>query len=102
MTGKAPSYAVQGIKPFVVLKTSVNKPFSRERAFLKQANMNSNVITAKTRMQISRIRDIDFSGNRSGFNGQKVTTLNNFSRGSNKNISSLNKIYRERLSQIKG
>ncbi len=102
MTGKAPSYAVQGIKPFVVLKTSVNKPFSRERAFLKQANMNSNVITAKTRMQISRIRDIDFSGNRSSFNGQKVTTLNNFSRGSNKNISSLNKIYRERLSQIKG
>ena len=100
-TGKAPTYAIQGIKPFVVLQKSKQQPFSRERAFLKQANMNSNAITAKTRMKISQIREMEYTGNMKRSSGQKTTSLIS-SRGGNKNISKLNNIYKERANQIKG
>ena len=100
VTGKAPAYAVQGVKPFIVLKKSKHQPFSREKAFLKQANMNSNALTAKTRMQISKIREIGYTGNKGTFTGQKVTTSIG-SRGGNKGISILTNIYRERVNQLK-
>ncbi len=100
LTGKAPSYAVQGVKPFVVLNKSKHQPFSREKVFLKQANMNANVITAKTRMEISRIRELSYTGNKSTSTGQKPTKLVN-SRGGNKGMSNLNRIYKERVAQAK-
>ena len=101
MTGKAPTYAIQGIKPFVVLRKSKNAPFSRERALLKQANMNSNVITASSRMQISQIREINYNGTIQKSSGQSPSTLKSGSKY-NKNISKLNNIYKERLKQIQG
>jgi hypothetical protein len=99
ITGKRPLYARQGVKPMVKLSASKYSPFSRERMFLKQANMNSNVLTAKTRMQISKIREIDYSGSKQSNTGQKVTTVT--SRGGNKGISRLNQIYRERVNEIR-
>lgn len=101
MTGKAPTYAIQGIKPFVALRASKQTPFSRERAFLKQANMNANVITAQTRMKISQIREMEYTGSIQKSGGQRPTTLTS-GRSGNKNISHLNKIYKERVDQIKG
>ena len=99
MTGKAPTYAIQGIKPFVVLKKSKQRPFSREQAFLKQANMNANVISAKDRMKISQIREVEYLGKKQSSSGKSPATI---SSGGNKNISKLNNIYRERVNQIKG
>ena len=99
MTGKAPAYALNGIKPFVVLRKSKNTPFSRERALLKQANMNSNVITAKTRMQISKIREVEYLGSKQKASGNKPATLVN-NRGGNKGISNLQNIYKKRVSEI--
>ena len=101
MTGKAPEYAIQGIKPFVVLRKSKNAPFSRERALLKQANMNSNVITASSRMQISQIREINYNGTIQKSSGQSPSILKSGSKY-NKNISKLNNIYKERVKQIQG
>ena len=99
LTGKAPTYAIQGIKPFVVLKKSKQQPFSREITFLKQANMNVNAINAKTRMKISQIREMEYTGSSKKTSGQKTTTLINGGRSSNRNISKLNNIYKERLKQ---
>ncbi len=101
MTGKAPEYAIQGIKPFVVLRKSKNAPFSRERALLKQANMNANVITASSRMQISQIREINYNGTIQKSSGQSPSILKSGSKY-NKNISKLNNIYKERVKQIQG
>ena len=99
ITGKSPTYAIQGIKPFVVLKKSKQQPFSRERAFLKQADMNANVITAKARMKISQIREVEYLGKKQSSIGKSPATIS--SSGGNKNISQLAKIYKERVSEIK-
>jgi len=99
MTGRAPKYAISGIKPFVVLRKSKNAPFSRERALLKQASMNSNVISAESRIKISQIREMKYTGSIQKASGQKPTTLGS-GRSGHKNVSHLNTIYRERLKQI--
>ena len=98
ITGRRPAYAIQGVKPFVQLKKSKHAPFSIEKSFLKQANMNSNVITAKTRMQISKIREVDYSGKKQTTTGQRPTTQT--IKGNNRNISHLQRIYKERVSRI--
>ena len=100
ITGKMPTYAKQGIKPFVVLGASKYKPFSREQTLLKQANMNANVISAKARSQISKIRELQYSGEKQRSSGLKPATLTNNNRGANRNMSILNRIYKERVSQI--
>ncbi len=101
ITGNRPAFARSGVRPFVKLKTSKYTPFSKERNLLKQANMNSNVITAKARMQISKIRELEHSGIAQRATGRKVetTTSINYKRN-NKNISVLNQIYKDRVSQI--
>lgn len=99
ITGRSPAFARQGVKPFVQLGKSKHAPFSIERSFLKQANMNANVITAKTRMQISKIREIDYSGNKQKFTGQKPVTSSDYKRA-NRNISHLERIYKDRVKQI--
>jgi|LGVE01.1.fsa_nt_gb hypothetical protein len=103
ITGRRPLFSRQGIKPFVKLSASKHSPFTRERMLLKQANMNANVINSKTRMQISKIREVDYSNSKSSITGKRVDTQktqghNRASRG----ISSLQQIYRERVNQIQG
>lgn len=99
LTGRKPSFARQGVKPFVQLGTSRNRPFSQEMSLLKQANMNSHVINAKTRMQISKIRELTYNGSKQSISGQKVNTSSQL--GSNRNISHLQNIYKQRMNQIK-
>ena len=99
ITGKAPAYAMQGIKPFVVLKSSINKPFSWEQTLMKQANMNTNSINAKTRTQISKIREVTYTGSTQRSFGQSPITVT--SNKSVVGVSALQKIYRERVNQIK-
>jgi hypothetical protein len=103
ITGNVPSMARYALKPFVVLKGSNHKPFSAERALLKQANMNTNVISAKARMQISKIREMNYNGNTQRITGQKITTYNaKGTKSTNRNISHLQTIYNERRKQITG
>jgi len=71
ITGRRPLFSRQGVKPFVQLKESKRQPFSAERALLRQANMNTNVISAKARMQISKIREIAYYNERSKVSGNK-------------------------------
>jgi hypothetical protein len=101
ITGKRPSYAIRGVKPFVKLRKSKHAPFSIEKSFLKQANMNANVLTAKTRMQISKIREVNYLGNKQTITGQRPTTKTSGGyKKFNRNISNLQRIYKERVSQI--
>jgi hypothetical protein len=98
ITGKSPSYAMQGIKPFIVLKTSKHNPFSWEQTLLKQANMNTNSINAKTRSQISKIRETTHTGYIQRSSGKSPSTLS--SGRNNAGVSNLQKIYKERVSKI--
>lgn len=95
ITGKRPLFARQGVKPFVELSQSKYVPFSKERMFLKQANMNANIINATTRMQISKIREVTYTGVRQKVTGQRVETSSVFRKSSH-----LQQIYRERVNQI--
>lgn len=96
ITGKRPLYAKQGVKPIVQLSASKYKPFSMEKTLLKQANMNANVINAITRMQISKIRELTYTGVRQKVTGQRVQTSGNFRKSSR-----LQQIYKERIKEIR-
>lgn len=103
ISGKAPSYAKQGVKPFVQLGISRNKPFSQERALLRQANMNTSTLTAKTRQQISKIREASFNQKRARSSGERVQTqiqAGLSSKSLNRNTSKLEAIYKDRIKQI--
>jgi hypothetical protein len=87
--------------PFVQLRTS-QSVFSQERAFLRQANMNTSAITAKARGKIARIRETQYrQANNiklSNMSGQRVETQvwsNKAIKGTTKGISVLNQIYKE-------
>ena len=96
ITGRRPLYARQGVKPIVNLRNSKYKPFSMEKTLLKQANMNANVINAITRMQISKIRELTYTGVRQKVTGQRVQTSGNFRKSSR-----LQQIYKERIKEIR-
>ncbi len=101
ITGRRPLFARQGVKPFVKLSQSKYAPFSKERMFLKQANMNASIINAKARMQISKIREVDYSNSKSSVTGQRVETQKSIGYArSSRGISHLQQIYRERVNQI--
>lgn len=105
LTGKEPYYATRGLKPFVALTVSKHKPFSMERVFLRQADMNANKISARARMEISKIRTL---GQSQGLipqvtRGEKPDTV--IAKGSktatvNRNISRLHQIYNKRKEDI--
>jgi hypothetical protein len=98
ITGRRPLFSRQGVKPFVQLKESKRQPFSAERALLRQANMNTNVISAKARMQISKIREIAYYNERSKVSGNKPSVSNaSGPKGINRNISHLGQIYKDRM-----
>jgi len=87
--------------PFVTLKSS-QSVFPQEKAFLRQADMNVNSITAKARSKISMIRETQYRQTNkialSSFRGQKVETgrlKNEKLKGSTRGISTLNAIYNQ-------
>jgi len=102
ITGRRPKYARQGLKPFIQLSASNHEPFSRERAFLKQADMNASVISSKSRMKISKIREMDWNKAKQSVTGQRVETktVSGYKKY-NRNISHLHNIYKERLNQVR-
>lgn len=90
-------------KPFVELRASRHQPFSAERALLRQADMNANAITAKSRSVISKIREIDRYGMMRSSSGLKPRTENAPGmKSQNRGISKLHEIYRERIGSLKG
>lgn len=100
LTGDDPSYTVRP-RPFVALGTSRHEPFSMERTFLRQANMNASKITAKSRMMISNIRTLNASQGLvpSKERGERIDTK--IQKGSktsyfNRNVSQLQRIYNKR------
>lgn len=103
ITGKTPMFLVTSPKPFVSLKSSSNQPFSWERAYLKQADVNAKTITAKSRMEISKIREMNYTGQISRAKGERVESAN--AKGSkigynNRNFSKLHQIYMQRKNEI--
>lgn len=103
LTGKEPYYATRELTPFVALGVSKHKPFSMERVFLKQADMNMNNITAKARGEISKIRSLNYS---QGLipqvtRGDKPDTVTKKgTKGLNRNISKLHQIYNKRKEDL--
>lgn len=84
-------------KPFVQLRESKHQPFSWERTLLRQADMNANSITAKSRGTISKIRNLENNGMIRSARGEKPRTENAVGiKGLNHNISKLHQIYLER------
>ena len=102
ITGRRPLYARQGVKPIVNLRNSKYKPFSMEKTLLKQANMNARVITARSRMEISKIREVNYTGAKQKVTGQRVSSevIIGYKK-MNKNISHLENIYKERIKEIR-
>jgi len=97
-TGKKPLYFSA---PTVQLRSS-NRPFSKERTFLRAAGMRANSITPKARNTISKIRETQYRKRNniplSSFTGKKVETVNgngNAIRGSVRGIGILNQVYKE-------
>jgi len=90
-TGKKPLFTRT---PFVTLKSTKNV-FPKERAFLRQANMNVSNIDAKSRAKISQIRESAYRKSvglkSSNISGRRVET--NRIRA-NSGIGELNKIYK--------
>lgn len=100
-TGKRPMFAINNVTPFVQLRVS-NKPFSKEKTFLRQANMNASLISAKSRSQISKIRALQYD-DMSSIKGKRVnTTLGIGTRSANRGGSQLQNIYKQRVKQIYG
>ncbi len=98
LTGKEPMFTVHSPRPFVSLQPSKHQPFSMERVFLRQANMNANRITANARMQISKIRSVQHSQGitTSRERGERVETGILKGMGNarlNRNISNLQIMY---------
>lgn len=101
LTGKEPVFSARGGTPFVELVPSKHKPFSMERVFLRQANMNTQSITAKARQQISMIRHMQNPQNAmtNRLRGERVETSTKKGVGDtrlNRNISGLQMIYNKR------
>ena len=102
ITGKRPLYAKQGVKPIVQLSASKYKPFSMEKTLLKQANMNASVINARSRMEISKIRELNYTGSKQTITGQRTQTQTSGGyRQTNRGISRLENIYKERIKEIR-
>jgi len=90
-TGRKPMFTNT---PYVHLRQS-RTVFPKERAFLRSANLKTNVIGANTRRKISQIRELSYR-NRIGikmtsFSGLKVETSTTRSQ---KGVSVLNSFYR--------
>jgi len=97
-TGQKPMFTST---PHVTLRSS-KSVFSKERKYLKQADMHSHAITAKARNTISKIRETEYRKAHgialNSFTGKKVTTSKLSGqkvRGAVKGISTLSQVYRE-------
>ena len=88
-------FSVSKPTPFVSLGTS-EKPFSQERRFLMQANMNAQSITSRARQQISMIRGLEH-GNARRLSGLRPETS---IAPRTKGISHLQQIYYDRKKQL--
>jgi len=97
-TGQLPLFTAT---PFVLLRSSKNV-FHGEQAFLNQANMHTNAITAKARNKISKIRETAYRAEQgiatSSFVGLKVDTAvmqKQRLKGSTRGMSMLAQTYSE-------
>lgn len=88
-------FSVSRPTPFVSLGTS-EKPFSQERRFLLQANMNAQNITSRARQQISMIRALEH-GNTRRLSGLRPATS---TAPRTKGISHLQQMYYDRKKQL--
>lgn len=101
-TQKKISYIPFMPKPFVELRKSKHQPFSWERSLLRQADMNANAISAKSRGIISQIRNAENTGIIKSSRGERPRTENGQgTKALNRNISKLHQIYREHKEALK-